>query len=103
MVDDHWGRSYLGALKAAKAARTAAEPPPRWVPFDEAPPSCACCAAHFSWESTFHSHAQQACARHHCRRCGKVVCDPCSRQRVVLPQYGIVEPVRVCDGCYFKP
>ena len=28
MVDDHWGRSYLGALKAAKAARTAAEPPP---------------------------------------------------------------------------
>jgi hypothetical protein len=77
--------------------------PPRWVPFDEAPPSCACCGAHFTWESTFHSHAQQACARHHCRRCGKVVCDPCSRQRVVLPQYGIVEPVRVCDGCYFKP
>ena len=82
MVDDHWGRSYLGALKAAKAARTAAEPPPRWVPFDEAPPSCACCGAHFSWESTFQSSAQQVNARHHCRRCGMVVCDGCSRQRV---------------------
>ena len=85
-----------------QAARSAAEQPPRWVPFDEAPPSCACCGAHFSWESTFQSNAQQVNARHHCRRCGMVVCDGCSRQRVVLPQYGIINAVRVCDGCYYR-
>ena len=39
--------------------------------------------------------------RHHCRGCGKVVCDACSRNRACLPQYGIIEPVRVCDACFF--
>jgi hypothetical protein len=37
--------------------------------------------------------------KHHCRRCGKVVCSMCSLNRVVLPALGYFEPVRVCDTC----
>jgi hypothetical protein len=36
--------------------------------------------------------------RHHCRRCGAVVCDACSRTRVALPQLS-PRPQRVCSGC----
>jgi hypothetical protein len=35
--------------------------------------------------------------RHHCRFCGEVVCNSCSRNRVKIP--GQVKPVRTCDTC----
>jgi len=37
--------------------------------------------------------------RHHCRKCGRVVCDGCSKARVCIPQFGFHEPVRVCREC----
>ncbi|XP_033125838.1 zinc finger FYVE domain-containing protein 26-like isoform X2 [Anneissia japonica] len=37
--------------------------------------------------------------RHHCRRCGRVVCWRCSQLQAVVKGYGEV-PVRVCDDCY---
>lgn len=37
--------------------------------------------------------------RHHCRRCGRLVCDPCSPQRQALPLYGYAGEVRVCRRC----
>ena len=103
MVEDHRGRAYLAALKAARAALAAADTPPDWVPFDRAPDGCACCGAHFVWESTLRSHAQQVCARHHCRRCGRVVCSACSANRACLPKFGIIDAVRVCDRCHLDP
>lgn len=36
--------------------------------------------------------------RHHCRRCGKVVCDACSQSRQVIATMG-KKPRRVCDAC----
>ena len=48
------------------------------------------------------SAAQQACTRHHCRACGRVVCDACSRRQQCLPQFGIIEQARVCDACFFS-
>lgn len=36
--------------------------------------------------------------RHHCRRCGRLVCHACSSGKMVVE--GSEEPVRVCDQCY---
>ena len=48
-------------------------------------------------------HAQQVCARHHCRRCGAVVCGACSENKACLPKFGIIDAVRVCDRCHLDP
>jgi len=37
---------------------------------------------------------------HHCRACGKGVCDTCSSNRVCVPLRGIDFPQRVCDTCF---
>ncbi|KAG0726584.1 Pleckstrin y domain-containing family F member 2 [Chionoecetes opilio] len=37
--------------------------------------------------------------RHHCRKCGKVVCGPCSSKKVVL-QHQSNKPLRVCLSCH---
>ncbi|KAL0241126.1 hypothetical protein GEMRC1_006361 [Eukaryota sp. GEM-RC1] len=38
--------------------------------------------------------------RHHCRSCGKCVCNGCSSNRTPLPSLGFFTPVRVCNSCY---
>lgn len=37
--------------------------------------------------------------RHHCRRCGRVICAGCSQQRMQVPTYPKSVLVRVCDDC----
>ncbi|CAH0774658.1 unnamed protein product [Bemisia tabaci] len=37
--------------------------------------------------------------RHHCRKCGAVVCGPCSSKRFLLPNQSS-KPLRVCLNCY---
>ena len=39
--------------------------------------------------------------KHHCRACGKIVCDACSRGRRVVA--GSANPKRVCDACSAGP
>ncbi|XP_045776573.1 zinc finger FYVE domain-containing protein 26 homolog [Maniola jurtina] len=38
--------------------------------------------------------------RHHCRRCGRLVCHACSRSRMQVPSYPSGVKFRVCDDCY---
>ena len=39
--------------------------------------------------------------KHHCRRCGQMICGPCSTKKISLSRHGQgPEPVRVCDGCH---
>lgn len=63
---------------------------PQWQP-DETATACARCSASFGLFRL----------RHHCRNCGKVVCDDCSKKRTKIVNLGYDEDaVRVCDGCY---
>ncbi|XP_004426329.1 PREDICTED: zinc finger FYVE domain-containing protein 26 [Ceratotherium simum simum] len=68
-----------------------ATPPARhqWVP-DESESICmVCCREHFTMFNR----------RHHCRRCGRLVCSSCSTKKMVVE--GCREnPTRVCDQCY---
>ena len=40
--------------------------------------------------------------KHHCRRCGHVVCDHCSKARLAVPP-AYIQRVRVCDDCAKAP
>ncbi|XP_012060559.1 PREDICTED: zinc finger FYVE domain-containing protein 26 [Atta cephalotes] len=60
-----------------------------WVPNDRAR-ECSCCKAVIF--SMFNR-------RHHCRRCGRIICAMCSRHRMQVAGYPSSVLVRVCDDC----
>jgi len=61
---------------------------PIWTP-DSYSNNCTVCNAAFS----------MFFRRHHCRNCGKLVCDPCSSYRCMIPEVSDTE-VRVCKSCH---
>lgn len=60
-----------------------------WVPDGDAPICMHCKETQFTLINR----------RHHCRKCGAVVCGPCSNKRFVLPNQS-TKPLRVCTHCY---
>ncbi|EFJ28022.1 hypothetical protein SELMODRAFT_227998 [Selaginella moellendorffii] len=38
--------------------------------------------------------------RHHCRACGRTLCNEHSSNQMALPQFGLHGPVRVCKDCF---
>ncbi|MES1907062.1 MAG: hypothetical protein MHM6MM_000252 [Cercozoa sp. M6MM] len=61
---------------------------PVWTP-DSAADSCDLCDR--KW------HLMRR--RHHCRRCGRVVCGSCSSHRLLIAHVDVEKQVRVCDPC----
>jgi len=62
---------------------------PIWIPDNDAE-SCMICKAHFNLLKR----------RHHCRNCGRVVCNPCSNNKIILHNINPDKAVRACDKCY---
>lgn len=62
--------------------------PSYWTPDNECI-NCICCGNPFG----------TLIPLHHCRECGKGVCDDCSNTRKPVPLRGWDNPVRVCDNC----
>jgi len=61
-----------------------------WVPDSECE-NCVACGTQFTLLRR----------RHHCRNCGRIFCDQCSRNVLPLPELGYERPVRVCNACFF--
>lgn len=61
---------------------------PIWRPDDQSG-LCSRCNAQFSL----------LLRRHHCRNCGNIVCDNCSKDRMAIGNIDGGKPVRVCGPC----
>ena len=40
--------------------------------------------------------------KHHCRNCGGIFCNACSKYGTVIARLHIAKPVRVCHACYVQ-
>merc|ERR1711998_285879 len=40
--------------------------------------------------------------RHHCRSCGALACDTCTKNKKILTHIDSTKPLRVCDQCYSR-
>lgn len=87
------------------AERRPSDMPPPWQP-DAQVAKCPVCETDFSF----------LYRKHHCRKCGRVVCSACSPHRITIPKEYIVQPpgmpidngggaevVRVCKPCVPDP
>ncbi|KAG9159439.1 hypothetical protein Leryth_010984 [Lithospermum erythrorhizon] len=64
--------------------------PPKWLP-DSSASACMLCSVKFH---------PIMCTRHHCRFCGGIFCNDCTRGRSLLPEkFRSADPQRVCDVC----
>ncbi|KAI0979372.1 hypothetical protein GJ496_008236 [Pomphorhynchus laevis] len=72
------------------------EQPLPWQESDK----CQRCNSHFFWDmKEMWQKKKMGLRQHHCRRCGRAVCQSCSRHSSVLPVYGFEIAVRVCADC----
>lgn len=70
---------------------------PQWVESD----TCQQCNKPFFWNFRMMFDLKTMGMRqHHCRNCGKAVCEACSPSRLTIPLLGFESAVRVCMICY---
>ena len=67
--------------------------PPRWLA-DSAATACMLCSVRLH---------PIMCSRHHCRFCGGIFCNECSKGRSLLTaKFRTGDPQRVCDVCFVR-
>uniref|UniRef100_T1J4T5 FYVE-type domain-containing protein n=1 Tax=Strigamia maritima TaxID=126957 RepID=T1J4T5_STRMM len=70
---------------------------PDWAESD----TCQRCSRPFFWNiKAMYDQKTIGIRQHHCRKCGKAVCDKCSNNRTTIPIMGYEFDVRVCDDCH---
>lgn len=70
---------------------------PAWVESD----ICQTCNKPFFWNlKAMMDQRTLGIRQHHCRNCGKAVCDKCSTNRINIPIMGFEFDVRVCGTCF---
>lgn len=64
--------------------------------------SCEACNDPFFWNvKQMWLDKKIGVRQHHCRACGKALCEKCSQNRTTIPKFGYeFHPVRTCLGCY---
>uniref|UniRef100_A0A672QYC5 WD repeat and FYVE domain containing 3 n=1 Tax=Sinocyclocheilus grahami TaxID=75366 RepID=A0A672QYC5_SINGR len=87
LVGDSSGRVFSWSVSDQPGRSTA----DHWVK-DEQVDSCSGCTVRFSLTER----------RHHCRNCGQVFCQKCSRFQSEIKRLKISSPVRVCQNCYYN-
>lgn len=87
LVGDSRGRVFSWSV-SDQPGRCAAD---HWVK-DEGGDSCSGCSVRFSLTER----------RHHCRNCGQLFCQKCSRFQSEIKRLKISSPVRVCQNCYYS-
>ncbi|KAH8413938.1 hypothetical protein KR009_000634 [Drosophila setifemur] len=85
---------YVGDARGRIFSWSGAEQPGRgvadhWLK-DEGTDQCVKCQVKFTLYER----------KHHCRNCGQVFCNKCSRFESEISRLRIVKPVRVCQACY---
>eukprot|EP00039_Didymoeca_costata_P025000 m.12106 g.12106 ORF g.12106 m.12106 type:complete len:501 (-) comp4585_c0_seq1:80-1582(-) len=76
------------------------KPNPIWKESDE----CQLCKAAFLWNVSkmWDEKKVEMNRQHHCRACGKAICEACSKDRTLLATMGHETKVRVCSVCIKK-
>lgn len=70
---------------------------PEWIESD----LCELCGRPFFWNlRAMMDQKQLGLRQHHCRHCGKAVCERCSSNRITIPNMGFEFAVRVCEPCH---
>jgi len=69
----------------------------KWLQSD----SCQVCGEPFFWNlRQMWKDKKMGVRQHHCRACGKALCDQCSNNRTIMPKNGFeIVPVRTCAQC----
>lgn len=70
---------------------------PAWEDSD----TCQKCSVPFFWNfKKMWEEKTLGIRQHHCRKCGKAICNKCSSKKSTIPPMGYEYEVRVCDDCF---